>query len=141
MQGLLLTAEQLEITLSSGDVGTCRRILSQVRFHRLLGAVRHDADGVVHLTLSGPASILEQSQRYGLQLAQCFPVIACADSWSVRTTVKPEKRGSKLTLELDETCPVVGSSRFLGHVPEEFAQLQQQIESKQRGWQCSVETE
>ncbi len=141
-QGLLLSARALRVEIGDTDTGMRRKLLKSLRFRRLLAEVSHagdstadaaggdaDADanadrrGVLRLEISGPASVLDQASRYGMQLAQFLPALACARHWRAEAEVTVNARiggRSSGTLELSDASGLVGDTAFLGHVPEEL---------------------
>lgn len=125
-QGLLLHADELTVTLHDADTGLRRKLLKAVRWRRLLARVAGQDGGALTLVVSGPASVLEQSTRYGLQLALWLPALCCARSWSAQATVRPPRaaRGETAVLTLDDRLGLPGDSAFLGHVPAELRELQ-----------------
>ena len=84
IQGLLLGADSLQVEIRDADTGLRRQLLKALRFQRLLADVQADRGGCLLLRLSGPASVLDQANRYGMQLAQFVPALACATDWDAR---------------------------------------------------------
>lgn len=139
-QGLLLGARALEVEVDDADTGLRRRLLKAVRFRRLLCEVRAAPAGALALTISGPASVLDQATRYGLQLALFLPALACARSWRARARI-PQRgggSGSAPELLLSHEDGLRGDTAFLGHVPEELRALESALAGRLDGW-TSVE--
>ncbi|MBA3708886.1 MAG: DUF790 family protein [Planctomycetes bacterium] len=136
-QGLLLTAKSLRVSISDADVGVRRRLLKALRFRRLLAEVLVDAEGILRLDISGPGSVLDQASRYGLQLAQFLPALACAGGWraeaqvTVSSRITPRATG---TLRLSHELGLVGDSAFLGFVPPELRDLERTLVARFPDW-------
>ncbi len=140
-QGLLLGARELIVTVHDADPGLRRKLLKAMRFRRLLARVLHDGGGDLRLTVSGPLSVLEQSARYGLQLAQFLPALACAAHWRAEADiVLPRREGgprSAVRLELNDELGLVGDSAFLGYVPAELRDLGATLAAKFPHWRLA----
>ncbi len=137
-QGLLLGAQQLDVTIHDADTGLRRKLLKALRFRRLLAEVVEDHGAALRLAISGPGSVVDQASRYGLQLALFLPALACASNWEARATVATPRsfgtaRGSAL-LELSDDTGLVGDTAFLGHVPEELRALADALAAKFPAW-------
>jgi hypothetical protein len=137
-QGLLLGAKQLTVTIRDADTGLRRKLLKALRFRRLLAEVVHDASGSLRLVVSGPASVLDQASRYGLQLALFLPALACARQWQAGATVAAPRRfeagREAAELELSDATGLVGDTAFLGHVPEELRALDAALAARFPDW-------
>jgi predicted nuclease of restriction endonuclease-like RecB superfamily len=135
-QGLLLGARSLSVEVDDADTGLRRRLLKALRFRRLLAEVAQRG-ATLRLEVSGPASVLDQSTRYGLQLALFLPALACARSWRAQAEIAATSRaGGKQRgmLELSQELGLVGDSAFLGHVPEELTGLDAALRERFPAW-------
>lgn len=81
-QTLLFDAQELEFTAS----GNYQEIFGLVKYLRLMYQV--DEEETVHVT--GPASLLKQTRKYGTSMAKLVPSIMKADEWSVRAQIETE---------------------------------------------------
>ncbi len=137
-QGLLLGAREITVTICDADTGLRRRLLKALRFRRLLAQVLNDTAGALTLVISGPMSVLDQSSRYGVQLALFLPALACAGSWRAlaRVTVagRPGSARQQAELELSDGLGLQGESAFLGYVPEELRSWQAALASRFPHW-------
>lgn len=137
-QGLLLAARSLDVVIADADTGLRRRLLKALRFRRLLAEVTGDDRGELRLCVSGPASVLDQASRYGLQLALWLPALACARDWRATAEIDLPRRagspGGRARLELSTDLGLEGDSAFLGYVPEELADLQRSLADKFPTW-------
>ncbi len=133
-QGLLLHASELRIRVTDADTGLRRRLLKALRWRRLLARIGGDDEGALDLVVSGPASVLDQSTRYGLQLALFLPALACARAWSASAELSLPRGGGRARLELSDALSLPGDSAFLGHVPEELRDLEATFSSALPEW-------
>lgn len=133
-QSLLLRTRELRVTINDTDVGMRRRLLKALRWRRLMALARGNSGGPLELTVSGPDSVLDQQTRYGLNLAQWLPALACARSWTMTCDVPGEQPGQLVTLTLSNEHQLPGDSHFLGYVPDELRDLERQLADKIPAW-------
>ncbi|MBF0187355.1 MAG: DUF790 family protein [Magnetococcales bacterium] len=139
-QGLLIWAEKVTISLQDPDVGRRRQLLRRLRFLQLLASVRMEGEERVEMELDGPLSILQNTQKYGLQLAQFLPAICWMDRWMLRAEIK--MRGAQAGyIELDQDLGLrshyaVSSS----YRPEEFKALEAQFRDDVAHWKILEES-
>lgn len=82
-QAILLRATRLEVQLESPGPKMLRQFLQSIKFHRLMFTVQSVGKNIT-IILDGPQSLLTMSSRYGMQLANCFPVIPLFEcEWKV----------------------------------------------------------
>lgn len=136
VQGLLLSANALDVFLTTADAGRRRQVLKALRFQRLLATATQRDDGL-HLEVSGPGSVLDQATRYGLQLANFLPTVVAGGAWRIRAQVRPDRRGPPATLELDQQSGLSADSRFLAYLPEELRDLVERLAARRPDWQCT----
>lgn len=106
-QAALLKASVVEVELPGLEPKRARALLRELKFRRLLAAVRAD-EGVYRLTLDGPLSLFKQTSRYGIQLAHFLPALARCPRWRLRATVRWGRgAGRDVTLTLDQSAPIV----------------------------------
>lgn len=136
VQGLLLNANSLEVTLNDASQAMLRKLISAVKFNRLVISVavkssimsfsKKNDDGEVpmsiKLVIDGPGSVLKQSKSYGMQLAMIFPAIVRFANWSIRAEINPLNSFSKSTkiLKLDSTSGLVSHDTYGAIIPEEI---------------------
>lgn len=139
VQALLLSADGLVVKVSSPEPAQLRRLFKYLKFFRLLARVKEcqtDRKGEVkamEIEVAGPASVLGQSRRYGLQLASFFPAVCDLDSWKLETTV--EWRDGRCELCLDQRSRLVGHYRnFSAYVPDEIQLFHRDFQAKETGW-------
>ncbi len=106
-QAALLKASVVEVELPELEPKRARALLRELKFRRLLAAVRAD-EGVYRLTLDGPLSLFKPTSRYGVQLAHFLPALARCPRWRLRATVRWGRgKGRDVTLTLDQRAPIV----------------------------------
>ena len=138
VQGLLLNAGELVVTIPEAAPAELRRLFKYLKFFRLLTELRRRGDGV-EMTISGPFALFENTRKYGLQLASFFPAVPLLKRWQLAASIRWEKRD--LRLKLDESCGLVSHFRnFSAYVPEEIALFIRLFRAKSERWQPTGET-
>lgn len=124
VQSLLLYSSSLEISAEEPDPAKLRRFFKQLRFLRLLATVSMEQDRQgnakrIRIYIDGPASILENGTKYGLQLAAFFPAVLPLEQWKISCRIKPGLH--ELKLNLDSKSNLKGTfGRFSAYIPEEI---------------------
>jgi hypothetical protein len=114
VQGLLLRATALEVSLHAPSVPRLRQLLRHAKFHQLIHQATRE-DDIISLTFDGPASVLHQSTRYGLALANFFPAILLQDgAWNIRAEILWTKARHRKTLELNHQVDLSSHLRDTG---------------------------
>ena len=112
VQGILLRATEVRVTLAAPTVPRVRQLLRYAKFHQLMVRATRD-DGDLHLVLDGPASVLSQSTRYGMQLAQFFPsILLQTGAWRFEARLLWGPGGDVRTLELNH------QAKLKSHLPD-----------------------
>jgi predicted nuclease of restriction endonuclease-like RecB superfamily len=65
-----------------------RRILRHVKFARLMFELHRLAPSEYRIDLTGPASVLSETRRYGVQFAQIIPGLLACDDWELEAVVQ-----------------------------------------------------
>ena len=73
-QAILLRSTRVQLRLKSPKPKMLRYLFQSIKFHRLMFSIETRGDDIL-IVLDGPQSLLSQSSRYGLQLANCLPII------------------------------------------------------------------
>ncbi len=142
VQGLLLRSTAMEVTIQDGDLIKRRRLLQRLKFWRLLAEVE-ESQKELKITISGPLSLFEASQTYGMRLSNFFPYILLMDKWSVRADIKfPERT---LQLEVDSKRLIQSHyKQFSGYVPLEFQEFLKAFNNLEaelaQGWGAELAT-
>ena len=141
VQGLLLSADKLEIVVREKDPSELRRLFKYLKFFRLLAEIRRidgDPDGFT-LAVSGPFSLFENTRRYGLALAAFFPALVRLKCWQLDAAIKSD--GKVEHLRLDDSKHLVSHYRSFGaYIPEEIRMFHRLFTEKKPGWQPVGET-
>lgn len=137
VQGLLLHAESLVITLPVKDISLLRNLFRHLKFHQLMVAVAESPEGY-HLTLDGPLSLFGQTKRYGMNLARFFPALLHQKRWSLAAEIR--MRGKKPgVLKVDHSHKLQPYTQATGaYVPDHFETLIQSVAEKLTGWQAQA---
>lgn len=119
IQGLLLRAQKIRFSIFEKDLVTRRRLLQKLRFCRLLAEFVENPEGALVLDISGPLSMFDQVQSYGMRLCQFFPYVLLMPKWELEGTVKLGE--NYYDLKIDSSKPIRSHYRsFSGYIPEEF---------------------
>lgn len=86
-QAVLLRATSLTIRVAPGDPQRYRQLFRYIKFYRLMHAVRGTSATGYEITLDGPLSLFQLSQKYGVQLAEFLPALALCPQWSAEAEV------------------------------------------------------
>ncbi len=127
VQGLLLHAERLELTIEDPDPARVRRVLRWLRFCRLVAEIGRDG-AAVRVVVEGPTAILDMPKKYGLQLAQFVLAVPLLSAWRLEAEVRmPRRKPGRLELG-PEAGLVSPLGTAVGHVPEELATIARRFE-------------
>lgn len=118
VQGVLLRAVRVVVTLEGEEPDRVRALFRAARFHGLLHRVTHD--GTRHrIELDGPLSLFTSVQRYGLALALFFPAVLRCRTFALEAEVLWGKERSPLRLILGPDAGLVPPRRALdGMAPD-----------------------
>lgn len=103
VQGLLLRSAHVKINIPKISISQKRVLLRQLKFHRLLSIVEEggnkpkDHDDF-EIELSGPLSLFDQGQNYGLRIANFFPHILHFSTYKLDAKVKWQNEYYELSL-------------------------------------------
>ncbi len=139
VQGLLLRAKSVTFTIYRPSVLESRAILRHMRFHRLLADINRTPEKLV-LTVSGPLSIFEQAQTYGLHIAKFFPHVIKATKWRVAAVVQIGNR--EYDLDIDQSSRL--SSHYKqdsGYIPEEITSFITTFNKRYSPWTVELAAE
>lgn len=141
VQSLLLYSGRLELEIEETDQAKLRRLLKYLKFFRLLATVhakpprRENKDARrLKMVVDGPASIFENTRKYGLQLASFFPAVCDLEKWTMRAEI--ELRKEKRLLRIDQESGLKSHyHNFSAYVPEEIKMFHQLFKQKIDAWQ------
>ena len=135
IQACLLRCEQLEVHLDHPSSARLRNLFRFIQFHGLMSRCE-PTDGGYLLTLDGPTSLLKLSTRYGMALANWFPVLLHAEcDWRLEATIRWGKRGIRKQMRLNSDLGLVSHYRDTGvYVSRVEEWFEQRFEVLQSGW-------
>ena len=70
-------------------------VLRRIKTLGLLCTIRTDENGIDSISVSGPMSILEGSERYGIRLARLFRTICREARWEMEASIMLKERDAK----------------------------------------------
>ena len=134
VQSLLLFASKLTVTIpAKSEPAFLRRLFRYMKFFRLLFTAEMTGKDEIRLTVDGPASVLEHSAKYGLQIASFFPAVCQLPQWSIAAEVMWKEHPRKL--KLDESSGLVSHyANFVAYQPEEIRMFSDYFRTSQTGW-------
>jgi predicted nuclease of restriction endonuclease-like RecB superfamily len=135
VQGCLLHATEVRIRLHDASPARVRQLLRSAKFHQLsVSATAHEHH--LDLVVDGPATLLAQSTRYGLELAAFFPALLLQDSpWEAEATVLWTKARIKKTLRISHEDGLVAERADIGgYQSRELTSFIERFGEHQRGW-------
>jgi predicted nuclease of restriction endonuclease-like RecB superfamily len=122
-QTLLFDCTELECVVR----GNFQEIFRRIKRLGLMSEVEA-GDGEVRIRVSGPASILGQTARYGPAFAKLLPAITRAEEWALRAKIKIPGKPGPYEFSLDSSKrgllakePEEEPERFDSAVEEDFA--------------------
>ncbi len=98
VQGLLLHARQVTITLARPEPKRLRQLFRHIKFQQLMYRIQPAGQGVT-ITLDGPASLFGLSSRYGMSLANFFPALPLQTGpWTMVAELSYRRRNRPMVL-------------------------------------------
>jgi predicted nuclease of restriction endonuclease-like RecB superfamily len=137
LQASLYKAETLKIW-ASDDFKT---ILRYAKLARLLHEIKRTGPSKYEITLSGPASVLHETRRYGVNFARFLPALLACKNWKMSAIVKtPWKTTAELNLsdKAGFSSHLPQPDEFDSSVEEAFAK---KFGTERDGWQLIREGE
>lgn len=137
LQACLYKAESMTV-LATDDFKT---ILRYAKLAHLLHDIERLAPSKYRITFSGPASVLRETRRYGVNFAKFLPALLACKGWEMTASLKiPWNRPAKLFLS--------DKDGFTSHLPspDEFDSRVEELLAKKfgpqrNGWQLVREGE
>ena len=119
-----------------------KSILRFAKLARLMHKITKSRDGYV-FSFDGPASLLQNTHRYGLAMAKFLPGLLSCRGWSMKATILGSRFQPPLTLEMDDQCGLtseaIPAKQFDSKLEESFCT--KWGEGKRNGWRLERETE
>ena len=149
VQGLLLYASEIELKVTTAEPSELRRLFKYLKFFRLLAEIKElkvpKKKGSskkyisMQLKVSGPASMFENSRKYGLQLASFFPAACALEKWQLKADIKLNNKIYRLNL--NESAGLVSHYRnFSAYIPEEIVLFHRMFKQKVKEWEITGDT-
>ncbi len=140
VRSLLLYSSRMEITAGGGEVQELRRVFKYLKFFRLLcrasslpGKKKKDEEKF-SFVIDGPASILDNSVKYGLLLASFFPAVCRLPEWEMSSEITLAEGKSHL-LKIDHTSGLKCHFENIGaYIPEEIRLFAEYFREKSPFW-------
>jgi predicted nuclease of restriction endonuclease-like RecB superfamily len=140
-QGVLLRAREVRLVVRAERPAKIRELFAAIKFRQLLHRATPTAHGGWSIVLDGPASILRQSQRYGVQMAMVLPSIPLVDHWELQADVQWTPGERPLLFEASSADGLVTHRRSRGTwVSDEERVLVERIEKAGGPWKVSRST-
>lgn len=122
-----------------------KQIVTYAKLARLLHEIAPSADnatsGEYVITLTGPASVLRETRRYGVDMAKFLPALLSCRDWNMKAEIRLNRAGRPLRLELSSDSglksEVPPREEFDSKVEEGFAKKWGQ--GKRNGWSMKRE--
>jgi predicted nuclease of restriction endonuclease-like RecB superfamily len=113
-------------------------VLRYVKLARLLHEITRRGPSAYRIVLTGPASILRETRRYGVAMARFLPALLACRGWRLRADIRTE-RGNAV-LALDDASGLTGRlpapPEFDSSLEEKFAAA---FGSERDGWSLDRE--
>lgn len=141
IQWLLLSAEQVKVSLTKPTTGALRKLYKALRFHQLIARVVEQNQTQIQLVIDGPSSLFFQTKKYGMNLARFFPILLTYDAWHIESQIHPSKKKA-CTLNLDQDSglqPIY--QHFHGYIPKEVLGLQDRFAKEDTAWSLKANEE
>jgi len=131
LQACLYRAENMVVS-ATDDFKT---ILRYAKLARLLHEIVHSGPSKYRITFSGPASVLHETRRYGVNFARFLPALLACKGWKMTASVKtPWNWSAKLVISDKDgfTSHLPSPDEFDSTLEESFAK---KFGSERDGWQ------
>ena len=114
VQSCLVRAESLKLKVLKPAPERVRQLLRYVAFHQLMHRAQM-VEGDLVLTLDGPTSLLRQSTRYGMALANFFPALLLQPGdWEIEGVIRWGTRKLRKQISLTSEAGLVSHYRDQG---------------------------
>jgi|YNPNPStandDraft_1061719.scaffolds.fasta_scaffold08084_5 predicted nuclease of restriction endonuclease-like RecB superfamily len=141
-QAILFRATQVRIHIARQPPVRYRQLFRFIKFYQLLYRVTGSMEQGYEITLDGPLSLFQASQRYGVRLAQFLPVLLLAEGW---TLVADLLWGPRRVARQFELSPAQGlRSHYPDHggwIPEEVQAFAARFATLESDWDVSTDTD
>lgn len=136
LQACLYRAQRMTIQ-ARGDFKT---ILRYAKLARLLHDIRRIGPGEYRLDLSGPATVLHETRRYGVNFARFIPALLACRDWKMQAVLE-SRWGKFVSLSLSSedgyTATLPPPQEFDSSIEEKFAE---DFGEEREGWRLERES-
>ncbi|GAB4132430.1 MAG: DUF790 family protein [Cyanobacteria bacterium J069] len=107
VQGVFYKASHLTLTAHRNDPGEYKLLFRYLKLFGLMAYIEGDADHGFTITIDGPASLFNNSTRYGTDIAKLLPALLHVTKWSLkaelqwRDTYSGETKPRRFALDSD----------------------------------------
>lgn len=141
-QSVLLHATEVRVVLSAPAAPRVHQLFRWIKFLQLVHSFKRVGDEV-HITLDGPVSVLTQSTRYGMKLAQLLPALLLQPGeWELTADLAWTRRNLRRQLLLHAADGLVShlsdTGAYVGREQQAFAE---RFADTVTGWTLSDATE
>lgn len=137
VQGLLFYSESVTLEISEKDCvkSDLRFLFRHLKFYQLVPFIQKE-NGKIKLQFDGPISLFLHTQKYGLNLAAFFPVIALLPNWQLQAKIEISNSiRQQGVLCLSQDSQLVSHYRnYSAYIPEEFKIFTEQFRVKSKCW-------
>jgi predicted nuclease of restriction endonuclease-like RecB superfamily len=102
-----------------------KTILRYAKLAQLMHTITRLPDGEYRLRLDGPASVMRQTRRYGVNMARFLPALIACRNWRLHAVLRTRRSGWTMSLDLSFGdglhSHLPPPSEFDSHVEEDFA--------------------
>ena len=133
IQSLLIYSQQLKLNIQIPEPKEMRKFLRYLKFFRLMASIKCENKKSFSMNIDGPLSVLENSQKYGLQLASFFPVICFLKNWKLTAELKLKNKLYKLSLSNIDNIKSHWR-KLSSYIPEEFSLFEKLFNEKSKEW-------
>ncbi|HWE95271.1 MAG TPA: DUF790 family protein [Tepidisphaeraceae bacterium] len=135
LQACLYRAQDMTV-IARADFKT---VLRHAKLSRLLHVIRRTGKSEYRVEFTGPASVLHETRRYGINFARFLPALLACRDWTMQANLPtPWGARARLTLGSDDgyTSHLPASQEFDSDIEESFAK---KFGDEQEGWKLSRE--
>jgi len=108
LQVALFRAVEMQVWAGS-DLKT---IIGYAKLAKLMHTIEQSSDGVYRIRFNGPASVLRQTRRYGVNMAKFLPSLLSCTGWRMWAKIATRRKGFYVNLELS------AADRFKSYLPD-----------------------
>ena len=141
-QGALYRCVRMQLVAERNIPARYQQLFRLIKFHRLIHQITGDPEQGYEIELDGPASVLQCTTRYGVDMAIFLPALLWCTRWRMKATLQePDGRTRWLVLESAKTNLVShykDQPLYDSALERTFAERFERLESP---WRLERETE